>query len=602
MRNNALASENFQNQRYLKAIRYFARALVNARNWFNSTTDATEVNTAEYYMIEIKKAIANAYLAQGELHFHASEWHQAIPIYQHLIRRGTCFAELFHRLAQCWFKLNHIEQCITMSEHAIAMDPHIAESYGLLGDVYAFFKKDRKKASHYYRHYCTLRPDNLAVYQNLSEICFSAGEAETSLTISRKSLAIQPSCQSLCFLGMALVRSNTKDSEIKSELTHQVNRYLNAKGWQKSQCYTHSKPQKSNQKLHLGYLANSFVKDHPNTKWIHQILSHHDRDSFKLTLYYTRGLNDTYTAQAKTLCDQFRHVHTLSHREIAQLIYEDQVDILIDISGWVPTEPVLSLAYKPAPVQLRYLDHPATSGVPNIDYFLTNTQLCHPDEGSTFSEQLFIMNNCYNIYHPVGLEDPISRAPLLANGYITFGTANQLTKFNDTCYSLWAKALNAVPDSRFYMMHRMFAGNEQIIIAQFEKHGIARNRIIIDTEFLPSKFGAMDIALDTYPYGGITIAYDQAYMGVPTITMGDAHRGRHGINLNHHLELTELNALDSATYISAAAALGNNPDKILDLRTTLREKLRASPFFQYAPFVSSLEDYYRKMWQQWCDH
>ncbi|MGH6788046.1 MAG: tetratricopeptide repeat protein, partial [Novosphingobium sp.] len=142
--------------------------------------------------------------------------------------------------------------------------------------------------------------------------------------------------------------------------------------------------------------------------------------------------------------------------------------------------------------------------------------------------------------------------------------------------------------------------------AAFAAHGVAPERLslagwIEPTESHLAAYGAVDIALDPFPYNGTTTTLEALWMGVPVVTLAGArHSGRVGASLLTHAGLAELVADSPAAYIAIATALAGDLEKLAEYRQSLRELLGRSALMDAPGFARDLEAAYRRMWRAWC--
>jgi protein O-GlcNAc transferase len=195
------------------------------------------------------------------------------------------------------------------------------------------------------------------------------------------------------------------------------------------------------------------------------------------------------------------------------------------------------------------------------------------------------------------------------NGFITFGSFNNLAKINANVVALWSEILQAVPDSRLLIKNPSLTdtATAERYRAMFVTHGIPSDRIellglVPDQQAHLDTYRHIDIALDTFPYNGTTTTCEALYMGVPVITLvGQVHAGRVGLSLLGSLGLDELIALTPVDYVSRAAELAMKPERIRELRNTLRDRLQSSVICDADGFARKVEHAFRQIWRAWCN-
>ena len=290
---------------------------------------------------------------------------------------------------------------------------------------------------------------------------------------------------------------------------------------------------------------------------------------------------------------------------MAELIYADQIDILVDLKMHGRDNRLRVFARKPAPVQVAWLGYPGTTGLGAMDYRLTDPHLEPPGQfDAYYSEESFRLPETFWCYDPLTEGPPVSSLPAVRNRFITFGCLNSFTKVNDGCLSLWAHVVRAVPGSRF-LLRAPLSRVRHHALSRLESEGIAATRVEFTAmrsrlEYL-NLYHRIDIGLDPSPYGGHTTSLDAFWMGVPTITLvGKTAVGRAGLSQSRNLGLPELAAETPDQYVAVAAQLANDLPRLAELRSTLRERMRQSPLMNASRFARNVEQAYREMWRRWC--
>ena len=100
----------------------------------------------------------------------------------------------------------------------------------------------------------------------------------------------------------------------------------------------------------------------------------------------------------------------------------------------------------------------------------------------------------------------------------------------------------------------------------------------------------IDLALDTFPYTGVTTSFQSYLMGVPVLTLkGFNMNSRCGESINKNLGLEEFIARDINEYINKAIMFQDRK-KLSNLRVSLREKVINSPLFDTDKFTKNFSD------------
>ena len=327
----------------------------------------------------------------------------------------------------------------------------------------------------------------------------------------------------------------------------------------------------------------------------------------EIFVYATQAARDAVTARIKASCHRWRMVSQLSDEALATTIRDDAVDILIDLSGHTADNRLSMFAWKPAPVQATWIGYFATTGVTAIDYFIADPWTLLPGEEVNFTETIWRLPETRLCFTPP--EDAVTITPLgaAANGQLTFGCFNHLTKVNDDVVAAWARVLAAIPQSTLFLKAKQLREPEASaeITARFAAHGVAGERLRLEgpsprAEYL-DRYNCVDIALDPFPYtGGMTTA-EALWMGVPVLTLaGSSFLSRQGVGLLTNAGLPDWIATDPDDDVARAVAHAGDLRRLAALRAGLRQQVAASPLFDAPRFARHFEAALRGMWQRWC--
>ena len=360
-------------------------------------------------------------------------------------------------------------------------------------------------------------------------------------------------------------------------------------------------------KLKIGYVSPDF-KLHPVGKFIAPIIKHHDHQKFEIYCYGEIKKVDEITEEIQSSCDHWRSTLGLTDAEVIEQIKQDQIDILIDLAGHTEDNRLPIFFSKPAPIQASYLGYFATTGIPTIDYWITDHHLHPVDTEEKTSETIWRLPRCYVAYQPSPEALEVNPLPALSSEYITFGCLNNFSKLNPFLLSLWAKILQALPQSRLILKshyHNLDDPEEKQSVELFlQEQGFNLEQVeLIDSPTLAEDYFALyhriDIHLDTFPYNGCTTTCDALWMGVPVLTLaGDRKIQRMGNSLLQAIGLGDWIAHSPEEYVNKAITFAQDLEAIAQLRTSLRERFQKSQLGDIEGLTLALENAYQQMWKK----
>lgn len=360
-------------------------------------------------------------------------------------------------------------------------------------------------------------------------------------------------------------------------------------------------------KLKIGYVSPDF-KRHPVGKFIAPIIKHHDHQKFEIYCYGEIKKVDEITEEIQSSCDHWRSTLGLTDAEVIEQIKQDRIDILIDLAGHTDDNRLPIFFSKPAPIQASYLGYFATTGIPTIDYWITDHHLHPVDTEEKTRETIWRLPRCYVAYQPSPEALEVNPLPALSSEYITFGCLNNFSKLNPFLLSLWAKILQALPQSRLILKshyHNLDDPEEKQSVELFlQEQGFNLEQVeLIDSPTLAEDYFALyhriDIHLDTFPYNGCTTTCDALWMGVPVLTLaGDRKIQRMGNSLLQAIGLGDWIAHSPEEYVNKAITFAQDLEAIAQLRTSLRERFQKSQLGDIEGLTLALENAYQQMWKK----
>ncbi len=356
-------------------------------------------------------------------------------------------------------------------------------------------------------------------------------------------------------------------------------------------------------KLRVGFISGDF-RTHSVAHFFEPILNARTRDAFEYSLYRNSPHRDAVTDRLRACADGWHDVWQLNDDALIELIHAHRIDILVDLSGHTEFNRLSVFARRAAPVQVTYLGFPNSTGLATMDYRITDdTTDPYPVADGWHSETLLRLPDSQWCFRPFGTPPAPGPLPARKVGYVTFGSFNNLTKASDTLLRCWTEILVNSPSSHLRLTRVRSPQRAREIVALFEKSGIATERI----ECVPYRFevpygrqfAGVDIALDHYPYNGVTTTCESLYVGVPVVSLhGRNCASRSGLSLLNTLGLGELVASTPEQYVEIALALAKDLPRLENLREGLRSRFEQSPLRAEQRFAADFEQLLRTAWQQ----
>lgn len=369
--------------------------------------------------------------------------------------------------------------------------------------------------------------------------------------------------------------------------------------------------------LRIGYLSADFGR-HPVGYFLRGILKHHSAQVVELYLYSHRdpiGKVDWLTKEFMSQAEGCGHWHWrtvwgLSTAELVRQIREDKIDILVDLGGLSKEHRADAIMARCAPVQVHWLGFAGTTGIRNMDYRISDG-IIEPegDADRVSSEKIWRLPHGFHALQIPENAVEVAPSPILKNGYLTFGSYNNIIKIGTRTVELWSQLLRAIPDSVLILKHRSMQDfhSREGLRSQFVMHGVDGQRIrfrglTAERSDHFKHYGSIDIALDPYGYNGTTTTCEALFMGVPVLTLpGKTHASRVSASLLHRMGMDAWVAGDEAQYVRICQAARSKPEALDRRRQSMRQAYLNSPLGDGAAMARDLEVAYCSMWKRYCE-
>ena len=350
--------------------------------------------------------------------------------------------------------------------------------------------------------------------------------------------------------------------------------------------------------IRVGYVSASFHTSAMSFAMLPVLVSH-DQERFEITCYSGGESSDDFTELFQGSAAKWRDTRGLDDEQLARRIYDDRIDVLVDLSGHTLGNRLTAFALRPAPVQLSWLDYFNTTGVPAMDAILADDEVLRTPLAQSFVERLESLGPVrYPWGPPAYAPEPVVRT----GGPVTFASFSRFGKATDATLDAWAAILRAVDGSRLILKNDSLGDSEirARVVSLFAARGVEAGRLdlrgaSIHGDML-AQYGDADIVLDTSPYNGGITTLEALWMGRPVVTLrGDTLVGRQGASILTACGKSAWIASDTQGYVAIAVALASNRPALAAHQAALRESLIGSPLLDAAGFTRRLEALYERL-------
>lgn len=361
------------------------------------------------------------------------------------------------------------------------------------------------------------------------------------------------------------------------------------------------------QKLRIGYLSSDF-RLHPLAFLVSELIECHNRQEFEI-FAYSNAIDDK-TPERKRLENAFDHfidIRNLSDIQAAERIVKDEIDILVDLTGFTQASRTGLVALRPAPICVSWLGFPGTMGTYQgralFDYILTDNFITPDYANSDYAETPLRLPVCYqpnDRKRPIGALSTRTENGLPEDSFV-FCCFNQTFKILPQVFDIWMDILKSVPNSVLWLLECNESARENLK-RESEARGVPAHRLV----FAPrvpiadhlARHHLADLFLDTLPYNAHTTASDALWMDLPVLTcVGETFASRVAGSLLHALHMDDLICQNLEEYRRKALELATDCEQLNTIRQRLRHNRENLPLFDMTRFAKDLEIRYQEVWR-----
>jgi predicted O-linked N-acetylglucosamine transferase (SPINDLY family) len=534
---------------------------------------------------------------------------EAVAAFRRTTELRPGYAEAHHNLGSALLDLGELEAAIAAFCRALEIKPDYAEVHYNLGNALRE-QGHPDEAVVAYRRAIELQTDYRDPQESIAETHRAQGrldEAVAALRGAAESVSADAALQSNLILTLHYV-PELDERVIREEQARWNRRFGDPV---RPLIASHVNVHDPDRRLRIGYVSADF-RDHTLGRNLLPLFRRHDRADFEIICYSGVAHPDAVTEEFHRHADRWQSTVRMGDAVMADMIRSDGIDILVDLGLHTARNRLPVFARKPAPVQVSFAGYPGRTGLEAIPNRLSdrwlegvdNDEWRMPKDERCPSERVYLLDSFW-CYDPCGLDVPVNGLPAIETGRITFGSLNNFAKINESVLRLWSRVLQAVGGARLLLLCPAGA-HRAATMRVLHGEGVAEHRV----EFVAPQprrhylelFHQVDVMLDPFPYGGHTTSLDALWMGVPVVSLAGLQIvSRAGLSQLSNLGLPELVAFSEEDYVRTAAGLAADLPRLVELRGTLRLRMKRSVLMDGERLARGIETAYRRMWRQWCE-
>ena len=359
-------------------------------------------------------------------------------------------------------------------------------------------------------------------------------------------------------------------------------------------------------RIRIAYLSSD-LREHAVAYLTAGLFEHHDKSRFETTAISFENERESQVGRRiQAAFDRFIDASSQSDDQIAQLIRQQEIDIVVDLNGFTRNARLGVFARRPAPIQVNFLGYAGTMGADFYDYIVADSTVIPQEHFAFYREKVVWMPNSFLVNddkRPIAERTPARAELQLPENAFVFCSFNQAYKIEPTVFDIWMRLLAAVEGSVLWLKDNDRTATLNLR-REAERRGVAPERLV----FAPSlpdvadhlaRQRHADLFLDTLYYNAHTTAADALWVGVPVLTcLGGTFAGRVAASLVRAVGLPELVTQSLADYEALALKLAREPALLAAIKAKLIENRKSFPLFDTRRFTRDLEAAYTTMWQR----
>lgn len=488
---------------------------------------------------------------QGEEAATEGRWIDALRAYDGIIGLGIADAEIWRETGDLLLTVKEYAQAISAYQHSLQHDATFS-----------------------------------VTHHQLARALYKMGEADEAVKHVRTAIDLHDHIEH--WQALATVIPNAPlatHAEVLDARRQWARRLSDGLGSRRLVCYQ-ERIKRVDQRLRVAYLSAHFASQN-YMKPVWALINHHDRQRFHVTLLSDAPMENPWSGYRSDARDERLDVSELNDGQLAKLIEERRIDLLIDLSAYSYPDRLSFFLQKAAPRTVAWFNMYATSGLDGFDVIVGDAHVVLPEEECWYTESVERLPLSYLTFQVDYEVPPVASLPCLATGQLTFGSLISQYKITPPVIRLWSEILRrSTPATRLLLANADLKSrhNQTYLADRFAEHGVAREQLVFlppaDHQRFLGYYNQIDVALDAFPYNGGTTTMEAIWQGVPVLTKeGDRWAGRTSQTLLRECHLADFVARDDEAFVEQGVAWATQPElwsELATLRSTMRTELTAS--------------------------
>ena len=609
-----------------------AEALCSRGNTLRAREQYEDALLAYDKALSFKPGFAAAWLGRGNVFFQLKKYEEASAAYDKALNLKPDLAEAWLGRGALFSNLKKHEESLAAYDRALALKSDLAEAWLGRGRILLDLKRYNESLAAYDRA-LALKPDSAQAWAGRATTTLHMAQYDQAFLGYHKALTLEPDLDYVEGLRLAMKLHSCDWTELKAETAQLLTRVregrvvsvpfallpLHSSAKDQLQCaqrYMKELPAYPpvwlgetylHDRIRVAYLSADF-RNHPVAHLTAGLFERHDRSCFEITGISVGPAEDSLLRRRlERAFEHFVDVGDKTEVDIANLIKNREIDIVVDLMGHTLGSRLGILARRPAPIQVHYLGYAGTTAASFIDYILADPIVVPEEHRAFFTEEVVWLPGSYLVNDDrrrIGEKTPSRAECGLPENAFVYCSFNNAYKIAPSIFAIWLRLLRATSGSVLWLseLNPAAQGN---LRREAERCGVNPQRLIFapkvaDNADHLARQRLADLFLDTVPYNAHTTASDALWAGLPVLTcLGETFAGRVAASLLRAIGLPELITTSLDEYEALALKLASNPVLLATIKSKLGQNRETYPLFNTARFTRHIEAAYITMWERY---